>query len=249
MKKTIITIAILGSSLGANAQATNTGTMEINAVIDAGCFLTANNINFGILQMPLSNQNASSEMTVKCSNNAPYQIKIGYGNTVSSGTSGTYTSQVTKNDISQGYTYQDVKLYKDNVPISSAFLDIECYGAYPNKVFFYTIEAAQIYGVNNTGWNDIPDVCTSNNTFNTSSLANLGGSSIGSLTGLYNGEQIAFEILNPSNQNWASNSYSANGNGLEQKIILKAQIKKENSPTHRLSADTYQSNVTVQLTY
>ena len=86
------------------------------------------------------------------------------------------------------------------------------------------------------------------NAFNPSSLANLGGY-IGSLIGLSNGEQIAFEILNPSNQNWASNSYSANGNGLEQKITLKAQIKKENSPTHRLSADTYQSNITVQLTY
>ncbi len=203
MKKTIIkiiTMPLLGLFLGANAQATNNETIEINAIVDAGCFLTANNINFGSLQMPLINQSASSEMSVKCSNNAPYQIKIGYGNTVT-GSSDTYTYQFT-DGYANGDSYQLVKLYKDNVPISTETLDIECSGVNPNSVYFYTIQAAQIYGFNNAGWNDIPDVCTSNNTFNTSSLANLGRSSIGELTGVSNGEKIAFEILNPSNQNW-----------------------------------------------
>ncbi len=203
MKKTIIkiiTMPLLGLFLGANAQATNNETIVINAIVDAGCFLTANNINFGSLQMPLINQSASSEMSVKCSNNAPYQIKIGYGDTVT-GSSDTYTYTV-NSGLASIYTYQQIKLYKDNVPISTETLDIECSGVNPNSVYFYTIQAAQIYGYNSTGcYNDNQNICTSNNTFNTSSLANLGGS-IGSLTGLSNGEQIAFEILNPSNQNW-----------------------------------------------
>ena len=147
MKKTIIkiiTMPLLGLFLGANAQATNTGTMELNAIVDAGCFLTANNINFGSLQMPLINQSASSEMSVKCSNNAPYQIKIGYGDTVT-GSSDTYTYTVT------GSNYHLVKLYKDNVPISRETFDFNCDSNNPGVVIFYSEQAAQLYGYNSSG--------------------------------------------------------------------------------------------------
>ena len=126
-----------------------------------------------------------------------------------------------------------LSIFNYNVPISTETYDINCHAGNKGFVLLNTNEAAALYGYNQSGWHTDPqNICTPihySNIFNPSSLANLVVSSIGYLTGLSNGEQIAFDILNPSNQNWASNSYSANGNGLEQKITLKAQIKKENS--------------------
>ena len=238
---------ILPIILGATSFAqTTTNDLEVKAIVDAGCFLTANDINFGTLQMPLSNQNSSSDMKIKCSNNASYNIQINYG--ANAQASSRYTFVVTDTNK----YLQFVKLYKDGVPISTDS-DIACDVSLDNHAYFNTAEAAALFNVSSLhNYVPVNGLCLGTNSstlFQQNGLNQLSGNSIGFLSGLSSGEKIAFEILNPNNQNWAYNKYSAIANGTEQNIPLKAQIKKENSPTHRLSADTYQSNVTVQLTY
>ena len=234
---------ILPIILGATSFAqTTTNDLEVKAIVDAGCFLTANDINFGTLQMPLSNQNSSSDMKIKCSNNASYNIQINYG--ANAQAISIYTFEYT---VSFGNTNSG-KLYKDGVPISTSKFDVTC-SLSSNGANFATAEAAALFNVSKLGsYVPVNGLCHGR-IIQQKALDQLSGNSIGFLSGLSSGEKIAFEILNPNNQNWAYNKYSAIANGTEQNIPLKAQIKKENSPTHRLSADTYQSNVTVQLTY
>lgn len=78
MKRSILSLAVF-SSLSMSAFAQNTSTpkfnsdIEVKAVVDAGCFLTAENINFGVLQMPLQDQSASSNIQIKCSKNIRFK--------------------------------------------------------------------------------------------------------------------------------------------------------------------------------
>ncbi len=50
--------------------------LEVNAKVDPGCFLEAENVNFGVLPMPLNNTSAQSKITVKCSRNTQLNISI-----------------------------------------------------------------------------------------------------------------------------------------------------------------------------
>lgn len=242
----LVALSIVSTSV--NAQLSNNNDIKVQAVIESGCYLTANNINFGTLIMPLSNQAASSNMNIKCSKNAPYDIQIGYGTNVSINTSnGNYTSQI---NFDNGRA-QAMKIYQNGAPISTSTYDLECnHNLYINQVHFHNLVTAQLFGYTNIGWQPSDDLCINRGAkINANWTSFINGGQIGALVGLSNGEKIAFEILNPNNQNWADNKHSAIGSGEDQTITMKAQINKDSSPTHRLSADNYQSSVTVQLSY
>jgi spore coat protein U-like protein len=64
------TVSFAGTS-SANTQST--------ATIASTCTITAQNLNFGALVLPLSAQNASTSMAVLCSNKASYTVGLAYG--------------------------------------------------------------------------------------------------------------------------------------------------------------------------
>ena len=146
---------------------------------------------------------------------------------------------------------QAMKIYKNGVPISTSTYDFSCdHNLYINQVYFYNLVTAQLFGYNDIAYQPSDDLCRNRGaTINPNWTSFINGGKIGELVGLSNGEKIAFEILNPNNQNWANNKHSAIGSGEDQTITMKAKINKDSSPTHRLSADNYQSSVTVQLSY
>lgn len=58
---------------------------QANAIISATCVITAKNLNFGALTLPLSGQSASTSMNVQCSKNAAYTIGLAYGGVYGTG--------------------------------------------------------------------------------------------------------------------------------------------------------------------
>lgn len=66
--------------------ATSTNSTKATAQLVASCTINASNVSFGTLLLPLSNQPATSSMTVLCSNGASYTIGMAYGGVYGTGT-------------------------------------------------------------------------------------------------------------------------------------------------------------------
>lgn len=255
MKINIITASILSTlSLSVSAQDTSTpkfnSDLEVKAVIDAGCFLTAENINFGVLQMPLSDQSSSSNIKIHCSKNTNLKISITYGDHISSNNQSTYSVENISNSV--------VNIYENNVYLGriscmgdNSFVIYNSAGDYGNP------QLANILGLApeaHTG-GIYHGTCYSKGTFNLENFNNRISSMVstfGKLTGLSSNENIIYSLSNPNNSSnsWSAlNTYNIIADGLEQIVPMKANIKRSDNGTHRMTPDTYQSTLTVVLTY
>jgi spore coat protein U-like protein len=58
---------------------TNNATTKATATIASVCTISAQNLSFGALVLPLSSQSAASSMSVLCSNKASYTVGLAYG--------------------------------------------------------------------------------------------------------------------------------------------------------------------------
>lgn len=52
---------------------------KASAKIESFCKINTQDINFGVINSPLTSQSGSSEMNVLCSNKTPYEINLSYG--------------------------------------------------------------------------------------------------------------------------------------------------------------------------
>lgn len=127
-KKIIVAslLAMVGSS--AFAQSSSKGDFEASASIESFCQINANDINFGVVILPLTAQSANAQMNVLCSNNTPYKVDLEYGgNYVGQSSIGTSDVQgVTatmsykrKDELEQkdGRYQAGYRLFKDGAPI------------------------------------------------------------------------------------------------------------------------------------
>lgn len=256
MKKiTAITIAIIFASTTSFAQDPRNSDIKVNAKVDAGCFLDAENINFGVLQMPLQDQTASANMRLHCSKGSPLSISIRYGNLSTSGnllTGITFADWVNTN----GKEHDWQKVYKDGKAISSQSFDLYCHQAKPNEIGINSVEMAKFINLNKTEagttWiQDTAGVCTSGSKINkTQAIVFMSGIvDVGSLKGMGGYEQINFYLEKPQTTNKWSSDYLITSTGVEQVVPMKASIKRADNVTHRMTPDTYQSVLTVVLTY
>lgn len=245
MKRNILFSVLSLFSVASFAQSSNpqsNSDLEVTAVVEAGCDLSAENINFGVLMMPLSDQSAQSKLAVKCSKNAPYNIGVAFSDTDISG-----SSEIRIVPQYNGYHY-----IGDRVVLSNTYF--ECNSSMNGQVHFWTQEDMASLGLTWTGINWNPDtlsLCNNDGTVNQTTLSSLGYGSAGILKGMSAGEQIVYTISHPTDgTTWnLSNTFSSNGNGDIQNIVLKANIAKNGNPTHRMTPDTYQSTLTVKLIY
>jgi spore coat protein U-like protein len=67
--------------------ATATTTFNVSATVPTKCRIAANNINFGSVGVPTTNIDASSTLSVTCTNAAPYSLGLSAGNAVGATTS------------------------------------------------------------------------------------------------------------------------------------------------------------------
>ncbi len=253
-KKLISLLALSIMSLSAVAQVTPVNTnIDIKALIDPGCFLNADDINFGVLAMPITNQSASSNMRVLCSKDTNLSIEMVYGASSGGGSvSGTFTA--VRTDHAHGQPYNTYKIYKDGVEYRHSSYDISCSIGY-GGVSIQDKKIADLYKfdplIYQTWVHDTGNIC-SGNEINTETLAALGVPSQGTLTGITSGDQIVYslEVPNSSTKVWNStNKYPIVATGVEQSIPMKANIKSSENPTYRMSPDMYRSILTVVLTY
>lgn len=255
-KKLTSLLALSIMSLSAVAQVTSVNTnIDIKALIDPGCFLNADDINFGVLAMPITNQSASSNMRVLCSKDTNLSIEMVYGASSGGGSvSGKFTA------VRSGYATHPSDgsilsasyiIYKDDVRYTASGIDISC--SYSGEFYFYKKEISDLYKVGYPGkWHpDTGNICSGTN-LNTETVAAFGVPSQGKLTGITKGEQIVYslELPNSSTKVWNStNKYPIVATGVEQSIPMKANIKSSENPTYRMSPDMYSSILTVVLTY
>lgn len=249
-KNSPIALALL-FSLNSFAQSNpqSTSNIDIKASVDAGCFISANNINFGALMIPLTTQTATSEMSVLCSRNSNYTIGISYSATGAASTNFT-GSLATNGTGGSSYYISDSNGNPNNQPYT---LWVQCLN---NGTFsLYTGDAnlfRSIYGISDS-------VNVYNYTIDTYSICNgsslnmntLSGFSTGKLTGITKNEIIQYTLELPGTTSiWnTSNKYTGKGTGENQTIPMKAKINTSGSPTHMLSPDSYIDTLTVLLNY
>lgn len=251
-KKLISLLALSIMSLSAVAQVTPVNTnIDIKALINPGCFLNADDINFGVLAMPITNQSASSNMRVLCSKDTNLSIEMVYGASSGGSVNGTFEAVHMYGNANDS-SYQ---IYKDGVKYTQAptySSDIKC--KFNGYVLVNYKEIADLYKVEYPAGTWVPDtgnICSGRN-INTETLAALGVPSQGKLTGITSGDQIVYslEVPNSSTKVWNStNKYPIVATGVEQSIPMKANIKSSENPTYRMSPDMYSSVLTVVLTY
>lgn len=82
-----------------SASASNQAT----ATVSSSCTITAQNLNFGALVLPLSAQTASTSMSVLCSKNHAYTVGLAYGGVYGQGAS--INLPLTVNSGRNGYAY------------------------------------------------------------------------------------------------------------------------------------------------
>lgn len=254
MKNNILNIVVLGSlSVSVYAQETTyfpTSNMEVTAVVDAGCDLTAENINFGILAMPLQDNTAQSNMNIKCSKGANLELAINYSDNVSNASS-EYT--IVRNQTRPQGNGPEYEVYNSSGSLIGS-MGCGYPETYPNHVFFSTKQLADLYNTTRKptsplGWQpDTTGACnTSNFIPNTPFVSNQGV-----LKGISLQEKINYSLELPDNSSkiWnSSNKYSILATGDNQVIPMKANIKRASNSNHHYSPDTYQSILTVVLSY
>lgn len=94
MKKIFIfTIGLLGffSQLGyAQSSGSITANAKTTATLASVCTISAQNVNFGQISLPVSAQTSTSSMSVQCTKGSTYTISLAYGGVYGTGSSGTF---------------------------------------------------------------------------------------------------------------------------------------------------------------
>lgn len=248
MKKNLISALII-SILPLSSFAQFNKDIEVKAVIKAGCYLSADNVNFGVVMMPIRDQKAQSEMNIICSNNTPYTIAPTYGNkNVISGTVSTRA----------GNTSNSFFLLVDGKRVSNApSYDIICYSNEKNRFAFGSDIVAKAYGYTAGNWIDatsrVNKVC--NNWYpNSATFSSLsfGDNPGGKMIGAKGTDAIVYILEDPRDTSkiWSTaNVYKATGNGQEQKVVFNGKIQKADNKTYHLTNDIYSDSVTLSIVY
>lgn len=80
-----------------------TATTKASATLASVCTLAAQNVSFGQVVLPVSNQVSTSNMTVQCTKGSTYTIALAYGGVYGQG--GTTNLPLTLNSGRNGYAY------------------------------------------------------------------------------------------------------------------------------------------------
>lgn len=262
MKKTIVACVLCLLSVATIAGEAN-NKLEASANVENICLVTAGDINFGVVNSPLTAQSANSQMRILCTKNATYTIDLKYGaNTAGSGasTSGTYTftTPTIKND-----NHYDYKIYKDGLAISDKNVDIHCIVSNGNfGVFFETKSSLDLYknvGDYSMNFNIDPSgkVCSNNNgkiSLNLTTFYSLSSENkFGLMKGAMKGDKLAYKITVPddSTKTWSKGltSYVSVATGIEEIINMNALIVPENSSSKYVAQDSYLDTVIAEINY
>lgn len=271
MKKKIAIFAlgaVFGfTSLPVLAEVT-TNTTKATATLSATCHISANNVSWGMLMLPLTTQTAQSNLNVLCNKGSLYTIDIAYGGIYGAGSTATgysiaysFTGTANGSPASQTYTVYN------NAGTSIGTLGCG-FGTYKGAVYYQNTTVANFYGATAAGWQpNTYNTCTSNNTaagtyptgwvgaYNTAGKQAIGGPgyAYGMITGGAYGDKIAYSIEVPgdSSKVWNAgvNSYSGTGTGSNESIPVKASLIPSKSNSNYPIPDLYMDTVTTIISF
>lgn len=241
---------------------------KASAKIEKFCSIQTNDINFGILNLPLTSQSASGQMNVLCSNGTTYKIDVLYGSGVltegpnSSNIVYTVTVHGTPSVASTAYF-----LNKNGVSLTWR-PDFQCYNdpAKVQQVYisspegmneFNALQKTQVFAM---GWNkDLVGICNNNGNYSQVNLSTINSLlspaayTHGIMKGAMKSDNLAYSISipNDSTKVWSKglNSYSSTGIGSLQTIDFNAKTLPDKSSSKFLAQDTYLDNVTAEIVY
>lgn len=239
------------------AQSNITNDFNTSASIESYCKIETQDINFGVVNLPLTAQSANSQMNILCSNSTAYKIDLSYGGVYGSGTgmgnNKDYSYKVNSNVI-EGWNRFDI--IENNINIGY----LSCSKSLGSNYVVFTPEVAKLYGTdwrNGTIMTDKFNACDVNsrsiNAVTFSNLGKIAAYSYGVMNGSFNGDKLAYSIENPSDSSkiWNNgiSSYEAIGIGSSQTINMNAKIVPESSSSSYIAADTYLDIVVATITY
>lgn len=205
--------------------------------------------------------------------------------TGTSGVSGITTSMAYKfnnaYETSSGRKLAGYRLYKDGKPLGEGYVDnftssqyhdanlngdgnagdFVCNSEAINKIYFRTVEAAQLIQGTSILYqyvNDTKGLCAGNTgRVNQVNFSKLFGDAIktsqGLMIGTFKGDRLAYQVTLPgdSSKPWIAglNSYQSIGVGTKQTIEVNAKIVPESSSSSYIAADTYLDAITATVSY
>jgi spore coat protein U-like protein len=225
----IFSLSLILSLTGniARAAGTSTANPKATAVISSSCQISAQNLAFGNLVLPISAQSASSTMTVLCSKNAAYTIGLAYGGvygTTSQNVTATYN--LTGYTSGNGYTYQTC-LY-------SATYDGNTY-------------TKSVGNNGNAPWGYCPT------TSGTKVISTASVYTYGKMIGVAKGDNVAYSIQVPNqpSQIWNAGNYNytGTGTGLNQTLPVVGTLVPAQTSNNYPSPDMYVDTVTATVSF
>jgi spore coat protein U-like protein len=239
MKKAIIFLALIFignlSQAQSNPNITTTTTTKASATLAATCTISAQNVNFGQVSLPVGAQSATSSMTIECNKGASYTIGLAYGGIYGQGTNG------------GGDYWVHEGCPTTCTPYYNWYYEFNSAGTQINAVQLANDQGANI------------DLATENvpgATWNAATGTYVVGTTpylYGMLIGASSGDKIAYSIQVPNNPsevwNAGENNYSSSAIGSIQSIPVVATLVPGQTPEKYPTADTYIDTVTATIQY
>lgn len=213
---------------------TNSANTQATATLSSSCTISAQNLAFGSLVMPLSSQSASSSMSVLCSKNHAYTVGLAYGGIYGQGGS-TLGYILRTNDNGQEYLSNSSGTMGSNVMTSCGSPDCN---PYPGSTL-------QSVGTINCG------VGGSNCTLYAATTSTV--YSYGKMIGVAKGDTIGYSIQVPGNPgqvwNTGNSVYSSTGTGATQTIPVVGTLVPAQSGSTYPTPDMYMDTVTATVNF
>lgn len=211
-----------------------TTPMKTTVTLQAFCTISATNIVFGTLSMPLSAQSSSGKLQVLCSRAAPYTISLAYGGIYGQGKPGDGSYWEFTGGSGSTYYYQR----SGYDLVSNRWVILERRTLTGSNMGYMSLSATTALGCSVSA-----DRCYMGTT----------SYDYGRMNGLGRGDGVAYSISVPNNPSVTWNSgkgtYASAGTGATQDIPLNTTIVPAQSSSGYPAADMYMDTVTVTINY
>lgn len=247
MKKILLSMLVFATASASANELTD--NLTTTAKIENFCSISANDLNFGVVNLPLTAQSANSTMNVLCNNNTSYTIDLAYGGIYGSGSiNGGKNYKLTfMGTGSAGSSY--------NIEENNKYIGyISCYDN--NNVGFSSVAIANLYGYSTKDRQPDPnDACSPTYSHMPSKVSFTIGQpyDYGVMNGSFKNDKLAYSISLPDDSskvwNAGNYSYSSKGIGSNQEIAINASLIPDKSSSKYIAQDTYLDTVTATISY
>lgn len=220
----ISTSVVLPFSIKAQTTNNITASAKATATLASVCSISSQNVNFGMISLPVGAQSGTGNINVQCTKGSPFTIGLAYGGVYGTGSNGDYwTIQSYMNGAGQlCQPYKVILEYNS----SGSQIGAGCSNNMPTGTTYDSSTGHYNVGTNYA---------------------------YGMLVGAAKGDNVAYFIQVPNNPtqvwNTGNYTYTSTGTGSIQSIPVVATLKSSNTPNTYPTADSYLDTVTATVSY